>query len=71
MARATIWMATLGALLASPATAQAPVPSAFTVISPIFGQLVTFSMPASFTAVSENTNGPRAVSQMKCNTLIF
>ena len=63
MARATIWMATLGALLASPATAQAPAPSAYTVISPIFGQLVTFSMPASFTAVSENTNGPSYIRE--------
>ena len=30
------------------ASAQNPAPSAFTVISPIFGQLVTFSMPAQF-----------------------
>ena len=61
MTRATIWMAALGALLTSPAWAQAP--SAFTVISPIFGQLVTFSIPASFAAVSENTNGPSYIRE--------
>ena len=61
MTQATIWMAALGALLTSPAWAQAP--SAFTVISPIFGQLVTFSIPASFAAVSENTNGPSYIRE--------
>jgi hypothetical protein len=63
MTRATIWMATLGVLLASSASAQAPTPSAFTVISPIFGQLVTFSMPAGFVAVAENTNGPNYIRE--------
>jgi hypothetical protein len=63
MTRATIWMATLGALLAAPASAQGPAPSAFTVISPIFGQLVAFSMPASFAVVSEDTNGPNYVRE--------
>jgi hypothetical protein len=63
MTRATIWMATLGVLLASSASAQAPAPSAFTVISPIFGQLVTFSMPAGFVAVAENTNGPNYIRE--------
>jgi hypothetical protein len=63
MTRATIWMATLGMLLASSASAQAPAPSAFTVISPIFGQLVTFSMPAGFVAVAENTNGPNYIRE--------
>nr|MBA2397135.1 hypothetical protein [Bradyrhizobium sp.] len=63
MTRATIWMATLGALLAAPASAQAPAPSAFMVISPIFGQLVTFSMPSSFAVVSENTNGPSYIRE--------
>jgi hypothetical protein len=45
------------------ALAQAPTPSAFTVISPIFGQLVTFSMPAGFVAVAENTNGPNYIRE--------
>ena len=58
MARATMWMAAVGALLASSAAAQGPAPAAFTVISPIFGQLVTFSLPASFVTVFENTKGP-------------
>jgi hypothetical protein len=58
MTRARIWSAALVALLASSAAAQSPAPSAFTVISPIFGQLVTFSLPTSFVTVFENTNGP-------------
>jgi hypothetical protein len=37
--------------------AQKGAPTSVTAISPIFGQLVRFSMPASFVAVSENTNG--------------
>lgn len=51
------------ALLASAATAlaQAPTPGnppdSFTVISPVFGQLVSFSMPANFSAVFEETKG--------------
>jgi hypothetical protein len=53
-----MWSAALGALLASSAAAQGPAPSAFTVISPIFGQLVTFSLPIGFVTVFENTNGP-------------
>jgi hypothetical protein len=58
MTRARMSSAALGALLASSAAAQSPAPSAFTVISPIFGQLVTFSLPTSFVTVFENTNGP-------------
>ena len=48
---------------ASPARAQGPVagkdgmPASFTVISPIYGQLVRFSMPSTFVAASENVNG--------------
>jgi hypothetical protein len=34
--------------------AGAAAPAAFRVISPIFGQLVTFSMPANFVVVAEN-----------------
>ena len=63
MTRARTWMAALGALLASSAAAQSPAPSAFTVISPIFGQLVTFSLPASFVTVFENTNGPNYIRE--------
>jgi hypothetical protein len=63
MTRARMWMAALGALLASSAAAQSPAPSAFTVISPIFGQLVTFSLPASFVTVFENTNGPNYIRE--------
>jgi hypothetical protein len=38
-----------------PARAQQPkAPAAFTVISPIFGQLVAFSQPASFVPAHEN-----------------
>ena len=63
MTRARICMAALGALFASSAAAQSPAPSAITVISPIFGQLVTFSLPASFVTVFENTNGPNYIRE--------
>ena len=42
--------------LALPAS-QAQNPKSFTVISPIFGQLVTFSIPSNFIGVFENTRG--------------
>jgi hypothetical protein len=63
MIRVAIWMTALGALLASSAAAQGPAPSAFTVISPIFGQLVAFSLPAGFMTVFENTNGPNYIRE--------
>jgi hypothetical protein len=37
--------------------AQAQAPDAFRVISPIFGQLVSFAMPSNFTVAFENTKG--------------
>lgn len=63
MTRAAIWIAALGALLASSAAAQRPAPSAFTVISPIFGQLVTYALPVGFVTVFENTNGPNYIRE--------
>jgi hypothetical protein len=42
---------------AIPSRAESPQPSSFTVISPVFGQLVRFSMPATFVAAVENTEG--------------
>lgn len=45
----------LAASLLLAATAQAQAPQSFRVISPIFGQLVSFAMPSNFTAVFENT----------------
>ena len=39
---------------AAPSNAES-APTSLTVISPVFGQLVRFSMPANFKAVSENT----------------
>ena len=48
---------------ASPAHAQTPAapksgpPASFTVISPIHGQLVRFSMPSNFVGAFENVNG--------------
>jgi hypothetical protein len=55
-------IAALAALLiASAASAQKP--AAFTAISPIFGQLVRFSMPTTFVAASERTNGPSYVRE--------
>ena len=58
MTRAGLCLAALGALIVSAASAQGPAPAAFRVISPIFGQLVTFSMPANFVVVAENSTGP-------------
>jgi hypothetical protein len=45
------------AALAAPSRAESPAapPASFTVISPVFGQLVRFSMPARFATVHENT----------------
>ncbi|SHK05685.1 hypothetical protein SAMN05444159_2300 [Bradyrhizobium lablabi] len=42
---------------ATPSRAESPaaVPESFTVISPVFGQLVRFSMPSKFVAAFENT----------------
>jgi hypothetical protein len=47
----------IGLLSASaiPSRAESPAPSSFTVISPVFGQLLRFSLPAKFVAVFENT----------------
>src|SRR5258705_12772525 len=63
MTRSGLCLATLGVLIVSAASAQAPAPAAFRVISPIFGQLVTFSMPANFVVVSENSNGPSYIRE--------
>jgi len=63
MTIATARMAALGALLASAASAHAQAPTAFTVISPVFGQLVAFSMPSGFVVVSENANGPNYIRE--------
>jgi hypothetical protein len=35
--------------------AESPAPASLTVISPVFGQLVRFSMPSKFVTASENT----------------
>jgi hypothetical protein len=53
---------------ASPMHAQAPAaksgpPASFTVISPIYGQLVRFSMPSAFVAAAENVNGPSYIRE--------
>jgi hypothetical protein len=49
--------AALLAAVALPASAQTVQPKAFTVISPVFGQLITFSMSSNFAVVYENTRG--------------
>jgi hypothetical protein len=41
--------------IAAPSRAESPAPASLTVISPVFGQLVRFSMPANFAAVTEST----------------
>jgi hypothetical protein len=53
----------------SPTHAQSPpapkpaLPPSFTVISPIYGQLVRFSMPSTFVPVFEKTNGPSYIRE--------
>src|SRR5436305_7181175 len=67
----SIAIAVLSVLLmpASPALAQAPAaksgtPPSYTVISPIFGQLVRFSLPSTFAPVAfEKTNGPSYIRE--------
>ena len=54
-------MAALGVLFALSADAQAP--ATFTVISPVFGQLVAFAMPSNFVVVSENAKGPNYIRE--------
>lgn len=61
MAKAGIYLAALAAMLGSAAAAEAP--PAFKVISPIFGQLVSFSMPQTFVVIGENTNGPSYIRE--------
>jgi hypothetical protein len=62
MARAGIYLAAVAAMLGSAAWAESP-PAVFKVISPIFSQLVTFSMPSTFVVVGENTNGPSYIRE--------
>jgi hypothetical protein len=63
MTRTGLCLAALGVLTASAASAHGPALAAFRVISPIFGQLVTFSMPANFVVVSENSKGPSYIRE--------
>jgi hypothetical protein len=63
MTRTGLWLAALGVMIVPAASAQGPAPAAFRVISPIFGQLVTFSMPANFVVVAENTTGPSYIRE--------
>jgi hypothetical protein len=49
--------AALLAALVLPTAAETERPKALTVISPVFSQLVTFSMPFNFAVVYENTRG--------------
>src|SRR5262245_53509534 len=55
-------VAALSALLISSAV-SAEQPRAFTVISPIFGQLVSFSMPMTFVAASEKTTAANYIRE--------
>jgi hypothetical protein len=62
MTKTTICLAALSLILGSAASAESPAP-AFIVISPVFAQLVTFSMPSSFVVIGENTNGPSYIRE--------
>jgi hypothetical protein len=53
----------LAASLLLAATAQAQGPQAFRVISPIFGQLVSFAIPADFSTVLESADGGHYIRQ--------
>ena len=55
--KAAMRTAAVLAALVLPASAESERPKAFTVISPVFGQLVTFSMPLNFAVVAEDTRG--------------
>jgi hypothetical protein len=55
--RAPTTATVLAASLLLAASAQAQAPQSLRVISPIFGQLVSFAMPSKFAAVFENTKG--------------
>lgn len=55
--RAPTTATVLAAALLLAATAHAQAPPSFRVISPVFGQLVSFAMPSNFSAVFENTEG--------------
>jgi hypothetical protein len=54
---AVMWLASGAPPHAQALRPDSPPPS-FTVISPVFSQLVSFSMPSNFIASFENTNGP-------------
>ena len=61
MAIKRISLAILAAMLGSVASAEGPPP--YTAISPIFGQLVSFSMPQTFYVIGENTKGPSYIRE--------
>jgi hypothetical protein len=56
-------------VVTSPAHAQTPaapktaMPPSYTVISPIYGQLVRFSMPSTFVLAFEKVNGPSYIRE--------
>jgi hypothetical protein len=62
MTRAALAGAALG-IVCTAAAGRAEAPAPLRVISPIFGQLVMFSMPASFVAVTEGTRGPSYIRE--------
>lgn len=55
--------AVLALSLALVGAAPAQAPQSFRVISPIFGQLVSFAMPSNFAVVFENTKGGRYIRE--------
>jgi hypothetical protein len=63
MMRTALLLAALSAFIAADACAESQAPAAYTVISPIFGQLVMFAMPGNFAAIGENTNGPSYIRE--------
>ena len=61
----TVAIFTVSLALASVGRAQAP--QSFRVISPIFGQLVSFAMPSNFAVVFENTKGGHYIREAVLN----
>ncbi len=64
IAAAALGLCTAAASPAHAQTAPAPaLPTSFIVISPIYDQLVRFSMPSNFVTAYENTNGPSYIRE--------
>ena len=60
---ASLLLASAHSSLAESPASKSNMPASVTAISPVFGQLVRFSMPSSFVLVFEKTNGPNYIRE--------